>query len=91
MSDIKPGWAVLGNDGRRFGSVRSVSQNFLIVSRSTGSSDAHVPSSAIGNVQDEAVHLNLAKREADGMGWEQPPRETDEPTGSTESDLHRHV
>jgi hypothetical protein len=37
------------------------------------------------------VYLNLAKREADEMGWEEPPRDTDAPQTSPETDLHRHV
>jgi hypothetical protein len=35
------------------------------------------------------VHLNLAKREAEQMGWEEPPREPDAPEDSDL--LHRHV
>jgi hypothetical protein len=37
------------------------------------------------------VYLNLAKGEAEEMGWEQPPRETDPLETTPESDLHRHV
>jgi hypothetical protein len=38
------------------------------------------------------VHLNLAKREAEQMGWEEPPREPDAPdTAGDVDDLHRHI
>jgi hypothetical protein len=37
------------------------------------------------------VYLNLAKSEADEMGWEQPPRDQDAPETTPETDLHRHV
>ena len=91
MSDLQAGWPVVANDGRSFGTVKSVGQEFLHVSRSGFSSDVYVPASAIANVENETIYLNLAKNEAEEMGWEQPPRESDEPEGSSESDLHRHV
>ena len=89
MTDLKQGWAVVANDGRSFGTLKSVGQEYLHVSRSGFASDVYVPSSAIANVENEVIYLNLAKNEADEMGWEQPPREPDEPEGT--SDLHRHV
>lgn len=91
MTDLKPGWAIVGNDGHRLGTVESVGQNYLEASRSGLSGLIYVPASHIANVQDEVVHLNLAKREAEEMGWEQPPRDEDAPDTTPESDLHRHV
>ena len=91
MTDLKPGWGVVGNDGRRVGTIRDVGQNFILVSRSGFSSDLHVPVSAIANIERELVHLNVPKREAEQSGWNQPPREPDEPDVTPESDLHRHV
>jgi hypothetical protein len=92
MADLQTGWSVLGNDGRQLGAVQRVGQNYLVVSRGVFAADLYVPASAIANVEHEAVHLNLAKRDAEGMGWEQPPREPDasEPAGEAD-DLHRHV
>ena len=90
MADLKPGWEVVANDGRHFGTIRSVSQNYLAVSKSAFSAPVYVPASAIGNVDDRVVHLNLAKSEADEMDWQQP-RESDEPETTSESDLHRHI
>lgn len=91
MTDLKPGWAVVGNDGRRIGTIRAVGQNYLQASRSAVSRDIYVPASAIANVENEVVHLNLTKREAEEMGWEQPPRGEDELATTPEEDLHRHV
>lgn len=89
MTDLKAGWAVVGNDGRRLGTIREVSQNYVLVS--AGMSGAlHVPASAIGNVEHEVVHLNVATREAESMGWDQPPRGED-PLEADEQELHRHV
>jgi hypothetical protein len=90
MADLKPGWAVVGNDGRRVGTVREVGQNYILTS--TGlASDIYVPASAIANVEHEVVHLSVSQRDVAAMGWEQPPRDDDAPATSPETDLHRHV
>jgi hypothetical protein len=90
MADLKPGWAVVGNDGRRVGAVREVGQNYLLTS--TGlASEIYVPASAIANVEHEVVHLSVSKRDVAEMGWEQPPRDDDAPQTSPATDLHRHV
>ena len=89
MADLKAGWAVLGNDGRRFGTVQQVGQNYILASRPGLRSRLYVPASHIGNVEPGVVYLNLSKGEADLMGWEQPPRDEDAPD-KPETDLHRH-
>ena len=90
MADLKSGWAILGNDGRRFGTVSKVGQNYLIASRIGSRGHLYVPVSHIANVDQGVVHLNLSKSEADSMGWEQPPRGSDAPDSKPETDLHRH-
>ncbi len=77
MGDLKAGWAVVGNDGRRLGTVQHADQDYLLVSRGAFSDLLYVPASAIANVEHELVHLNLAKSEAEHMGWEQRPRDPD--------------
>jgi hypothetical protein len=91
MTDLKPGWAVVGNDGRRLGTVKDVGQYYVLVSRGGRSGDLYIPSSAIANVRDETLHLNLTKAVAEEMGWEQAPRDDDAPETAHEGDLHRHV
>jgi hypothetical protein len=91
MADLKPGWAVVGNDGRRVGTVREVGQNYILTSPSGLASDIYVPASAIANVEHEVVHLSVSQRDVAEMGWEQPPRDDDAPAMSPETDLHRHV
>jgi hypothetical protein len=91
MTDLKAGWAILGNDGHRFGSVQQVGQNYILASRAGLPGHRYVPASHIANVEDEVVYLNLSKSEADEMGWEQAPRDQDAPETTPESDLHRHV
>jgi hypothetical protein len=91
MADLKAGWTVLGNDGRRVGSVRDVGQNYVLASMGGLMGSVYIPASAIANVGDGVVHLNVAQRDVAGMGWEQPPRDEDAPMTSPESDLHRHI
>ena len=92
MADLKPGWKVLGNDGRHVGDVREVSQNYVLTSPTRfRSGDIYIPASAIANVEKEVVHLSLPQAAVAEMGWEQPPRDDDSPLTSPEADLHRHV
>ena len=91
MTDLKVGWAIVANDGHRFGTVESVGQNYIIASKAGLPGRLYVPATHIGNVEREVVYLNLAKREADQMGWEQPPRDQDASETMPEDDLHRHV
>ena len=91
MTDLKQGWQVVANDGRPIGSVHKVGQNFVLTSRGMLAAQLYIPASAIANVENEVVYLNLAKQEAEQMGWEEPPRESDAPDKPTETDqLHRH-
>lgn len=91
MADLKPGWRVVGNDGRRVGAVREVSQNYILTSSVGPANDFYIPASAIGNVEHEVVHLSVPQRDVAGMGWEQPPRDDDALATYPEMDLHRHV
>jgi hypothetical protein len=91
MADLKRGWVVIGNDGRRVGTVRDVGQNYVLTSISGLSGDIYVPASAIANVEHESVHLSVAQHDVAAMGWEQAPRDDDAPEQSSASDLHRHI
>jgi hypothetical protein len=92
MTDLKAGWAIVGNDGRPLGSVQAVGQNYVLASRGILAAPLYIPASAIANVEHEMVHLNLAKHEAEQMGWEEPPRVSDAPEDAEGTNqLHRHV
>ena len=91
MIDLKPGWAVIGNDSRRIGTVRDVGQNYLVTSVSGLGRDIYVPASAIANVEHEAIHLSVPQHDVVAMGWDQPPRDDDAPESSSGTDLHRHI
>ena len=91
MTDLRPGWTVLGNDGRRVGTVKEIMQNYILTSRPGFSADLYVPVSSIANVANEAIHLNIRQADVDQMGWEQEPRDDDPLEDSRRGDLHRHV
>lgn len=91
IADLQPGWDVLTNDGHRLGRVTHVGQHFVEVSGGRFSASLFVPSSAIGNVENETIHLNLAHREVDATGWQQPPRTSDELRTTRESDADRDI
>ena len=50
-----------------------------------------VPSSAIANVENETVFLNVAEGEVDAMGWNQPPRLPDDLRTANERDVDRDI
>lgn len=88
MSEFKPGWAVVGNDGRRLGTVMGVTPNYVLTSRPGFAKDLYVPVSFIANVEHETIHLTLTQHDALQMGWEQPPRDDE---AEPQDALHRHV
>ena len=91
IGDLKPGWHVVTNDGQRLGTIREVGQHFVEVSGGFFSRPLFVPSSAIANVENETVHLNLAAGEVDATGWAQPPRLPDELHPTIERDVGRDI
>ena len=90
VTDFQAGWAVVGNDDRRVGTIKHVGQNYILTSRAGFSADLYVPVSFIANVKNQTIHLSITQHDSEQMGWEQAPRE-DELEAGPESDLHRHV
>ena len=91
IADLKPGWDVVTNDDHRIGTIREVGQHYVKVSGGFFTADVYVPASAIGNVESETVHLNLADDEIDRMAWHQPPRSPDELQKTREPDAEREI
>ena len=91
ITDLKPGWDVITNDDHRIGRIREVGQHYVKVSGGAFSADLFVPASAIANVESETVHLNLANSEIAAMGWQQPPRSSDELQTTREPDAEREI
>jgi hypothetical protein len=90
VREFQAGWAVVGNDDQRLGTVKHVGQNYIRTSRPGFSADLYVPVSFIANVENQTIHLNITRHDSEQMGWEQVPRD-DELEAGPESDLHRHV
>lgn len=91
IADLKPGWDVLTNDGHRLGRIKQVGQHFVEVSGGHFSATLYVPSSAIANVENDTVHLNVAHRQVDATGWQQPPRTSDALRTADERDADRDI
>ena len=91
IGDLEPGWEVMTNDGHRLGRIKTVGQHFVEVARGRFSAPLFVPSSAIANVEHEKVHLNLAGRDIDATGWQQPPRTSDALRTDREPDAERDI
>lgn len=90
MTDFRAGWAVVGNDGRPVGTVKGITQNYILTSRPGFAADLYVPASYIANVEHETVYLNITQGDTEQMGWEQAPRD-DELETEPPNELHRHV
>jgi hypothetical protein len=90
MTDFRAGWVIVGNDGRRVGTVKGVTQNYIVTSRPGFAADLYIPASSIANVEDETIHLNITQPDVEQMGWDQAPRD-DQREAGPEDDLHRHV
>jgi hypothetical protein len=91
IADLQPGWDVHTNEGHRLGKIKDVGQHYVEVAGGLFSSDLYVPSSAIANVENETVHLSIAHRDVEGMGWHQPPRSSDELHTGPERDIDRDI
>lgn len=91
IADLKPGWDVVTNDGHRLGRIQEVGQHFIEVPGGLFAGTLYVPSSAIGNIENETVHLNVAHGEVDSMGWQQPPRLPDDLQTAPERDADREI
>ena len=91
IADLQAGWDVVTNDGHRLGRIREIGQHFLEVSGGIFSATLFVPASAIGNVEHETVHLTVTRGAVDGMGWQQPPRTSDDLQTEPERDIDRDI
>ena len=91
MTDLRAGWAVVGNDGRHVGTIKNVGQTYILTSWPGFEADLVVPVSSIANVKSEVVHLNITQPDFEQMGWEQEPSDDDVLEASPDNDLHRHI
>jgi hypothetical protein len=74
LGDIEPGWEVLGNTEEWIGTVELVEEECIVVRRGLFSPKVYVPLSAVGQVRDGSVILNVPAKWIATLGWKQPPR-----------------
>lgn len=75
-SEIGIGADVYGADGDKIGSVEDVASNYFTVEKGfLFTTDVYVPLSAVTNITDEGIYLNVRKDDIDQQGWTRPPAE----------------
>lgn len=82
--EIDHGWDVFGADGDKVGDVADVQPHYITVSKGfIFKTDMYIPVSAISNVENERVYLNVSKDQVESQGWDRTPtgNETDRDRG----------
>jgi hypothetical protein len=71
FADIERGWRVEDSDEMRLGTVVSSGETLLTVSRGLLSSKLYLPPSAVAEVREAIVRLNVTSRWVEAQGWDQ--------------------
>jgi hypothetical protein len=80
--DIEVGTDVLCTGGNKLGEVVAIKDDYIVVEKGFFMpEDVFVPKSAISDLDEHALHLNVSKSEALHSGWDEDPdaREAPEP------------
>jgi hypothetical protein len=72
LADIERGWLVVDSEETSLGSVLSSSETLLTVSRGLLSSKLYVPFSAVAEVHEGVVRLNVTTQWVEAQGWDRP-------------------
>ncbi len=71
---IQIGWDVYSSDGEDIGDVKEVAPGYIRVHRGgLFKGDLYVPVSAVHNVEERGVWLNVAKGDIGAQSWGDPP------------------
>jgi hypothetical protein len=70
FADIERGWRVEDSDETRLGTVVNSSEILLTVSRGLLSSKLYLPPSAVAEVHEGIVRLNVTFRWVEAQGWD---------------------
>jgi hypothetical protein len=70
FADIERGWLVEDSDEMSLGTVVSSSEILLTVSRGFLSSKLYLPSSAVAEVHEGIVRLNVTSQWVEAQGWD---------------------
>lgn len=85
IRQIQEGWDVYGSDGQEIGDVSEIGPNYFVVKKGwLFTSDVYVPSSAVRQIGNERIELNVTKDEITQGGWDQPPADEGFASGSAE-------
>ncbi len=79
IGEIAPGWRVFGNERELIGMVSGRIDDYLVIHRAflghfVSWWRAYVPTTAIAQVHEGGVLLNIPGRWVGRMGWGRPPR-----------------
>jgi len=75
--EIDHGYDVFAADGEKVGDVQEVHPHYLVVSKGFFfPTERYVPVSAITDVRDERVYVNVTKDQIDSQGWDSVPADT---------------
>ena len=76
VTDIERGWLVLDNGGQRLGTVTGCDDDVVGVSRGFLSPRLLVPRTAIHEVHEGIIRLNVSTAWIETRGWDRPGRRT---------------
>lgn len=89
-AQIHEGMDVLDRDGESIGKCgETLGQFFNMDAGFLGMKEYYVPFSAITEVRDRSIFLNVVKADLDQMGWDQMPDERSTTTGASTTDTMR--
>ncbi|MGD0019453.1 MAG: DUF2171 domain-containing protein [Candidatus Limnocylindrales bacterium] len=77
QTQIAAGWRVVDVDGKDLGTVAARESDFLAVSRGLARGRLYVPLTAVREVKDGAIRLNLPAILIDKRRWSERPRGSD--------------
>lgn len=76
--EVAYGWDVVDRDNDKIGSVQDVQPHYITVEKGLlFKEDFYIPTSAITDVRDETVYLNVTKDEVENEDWKRQPEMTD--------------
>jgi uncharacterized protein (TIGR02271 family) len=77
---------VYGSEGDKIGSVADIGSNYFIVEKGfLFTTDVYVPMSAVTNVDEDGIYLNVTKDAVEDQGWDSPPMEDTADTEMSEA------
>jgi uncharacterized protein (TIGR02271 family) len=87
FEQVREGMDVLDRNGEKIGKAgETLGQFFNVDAGFLGTREYYVPFDAVTEVRDDAVYLNIDKRDIDGLGWDRRPDERPSSTATSTSE-----